>query len=169
MHYFDSGDNLIGNSGWFPLDKQPQWVAVNQVVARVVVEHDTVNAFANDSKGEPFAKWYSIDHMVFSGGSSVASVKSESDLALTQNYPNPFNPSTVIRFNLPSDDRIELAIYNILGQKVRVLAEGEYGVGPHEVEWYGENDLGQKVSAGVYFYRLVTSSANVSKKMIMVK
>jgi hypothetical protein len=169
LHYFDASDNLIGTTPWIYLTKQPQWFAANQVASRIVIEHDTVNAFPNDAHGEPLAKWYSIDHMVFGAAASASGNTGGNAVLLTQNYPNPFNPTTVIRFTLPQADRVELTVYNVLGQRVRVLVDGSVAAGEHEVVWNADNDGGQKVSAGVYFYRLVTSEATVSRKMLLVK
>ncbi len=73
---------------------------------------------------------------------------------LAQNYPNPFNPSTRIRFALPEAGRVQLRIYNEVGQLVRTLANNELAQGWHELYWDGRNHLGQTVATGVYFYRV---------------
>ena len=88
---------------------------------------------------------------------------------LCQNYPNPFNPSTVISFSLPSDDRAEIAIYNVTGQRVRLLVSTEMKAGMHDVSWDGRNDAGNSLPSGIYFYRMRTSSFNEVKKLIMIK
>ena len=69
---------------------------------------------------------------------------------LSQNYPNPFNPTTTIDFMLPSTSIVALRVYNVLGQEVNVLVNGEtMEAGLQEVEFNGNN-----LSSGVYFYRL---------------
>lgn len=73
---------------------------------------------------------------------------------LHQNTPNPFNPATTIRYDLPQDGYVNLAIYDILGKKVRTLVSQKVPTGFHQVEWDGSDDLGSKVSAGVYLYHL---------------
>jgi hypothetical protein len=75
-------------------------------------------------------------------------------LSLSQNYPNPFNPETVIKFGIPTDQQISLKIYSTLGEEVKVLANGHFQQGFHEIIWNGKNDLGKDVSSGVYFYSL---------------
>jgi len=88
---------------------------------------------------------------------------------LYQNFPNPFNPETNISFALPGAFRVQLAVYNILGERVKILADGVFAAGQHELTWDGRNDDGQAVSSGIYFYRLVTSEASLSKKMMLLK
>ncbi len=73
---------------------------------------------------------------------------------LGTNFPNPFNPTTVIRYGLPTASRVELAVYNMLGQKVRTLVRGQEAAAAHSVAWDGRNDAGRSVASGVYVYRL---------------
>ncbi|MBN1997133.1 T9SS type A sorting domain-containing protein [candidate division KSB1 bacterium] len=88
---------------------------------------------------------------------------------LAQNYPNPFNPETSIRFALPVNGSVDIDIFNSVGQKIRTLVSDKMTAGSHEVVWDGRNESGQKVSSGIYFYRLKTAQFNKTKKMIMVK
>lgn len=90
-------------------------------------------------------------------------------LSLAQNYPNPFNPQTAISLTVPEKEFIELAVYNILGSKVRSLMEGDIDAGEHTVVFDGRDDSGNPVSAGVYFYRLKSPSGTLTKKMILLK
>jgi hypothetical protein len=83
---------------------------------------------------------------------------------LTQNYPNPFNPSTTISYALPEDSYVKLTVYNILGQKVAVLANSEELPGIHQISWT------PKLSSGIYFYNLsAVSKSNASKKFFDTK
>jgi len=88
---------------------------------------------------------------------------------LYQNYPNPFNPETEIRFDIPRAGEVELAVFNILGQEVRRLAEGDMAAGNHRVTWDGRDDAGRAVSSGIYFYRLKTGETSLRKKMVLLK
>ena len=83
---------------------------------------------------------------------------------LFQNYPNPFNPMTSIAFNLPRQSSVKLEIININGQIVDVVNNGILPSGFHEIEY----DAGS-LSSGVYFYRLITDNASLSKKMVLLK
>jgi len=88
---------------------------------------------------------------------------------LSQNYPNPFNSSTIIRFSLPSPGRVELDVFNILGQRVNSLAGDFYNAGEHAVYWDGANSAGEPVASGIYFYRLAHGGSAVSRKMLLLK
>lgn len=88
---------------------------------------------------------------------------------LHSNYPNPFNPTTQIKFALPTGGQVRLEIFNILGQNVTTLVDGELEAGYHRVEWNGTDDNGQNVASGIYFYRLTADNFVDSKRMILLK
>jgi len=93
---------------------------------------------------------------------------------LNQNYPNPFNPDTKIQFSLPADSKIELAIYNIKGQKVKQLTDKYYLTGVHSEIWNGKDESGKAVSTGMYFYRIKASIKGKTefaktRKMMLLK
>jgi hypothetical protein len=88
---------------------------------------------------------------------------------LDQNYPNPFNAGTVIKFNLQRPADVNLTIYNILGQRVRTLAEGRMPAGSHTLNWDGRDEKGLDLSSGVYFYRLQAGEQAETKRLILLK
>jgi hypothetical protein len=88
---------------------------------------------------------------------------------LSQNYPNPFNPVTNITYNLPKSGKVELIIYNILGEKVRVLVNENQNTGSYKLTWNGKDDFGRMLSSGIYFYRLKAEQFTSVKKMILMK
>jgi len=86
------------------------------------------------------------------------------------NYPNPFNPSTTIEFSLADNSKIELSIFNIKGQKIRVLANNEFNQGSHSVIWNGDDKFGIPISSGVYLYKLnVNDKTESVKKCLLLK
>ncbi len=90
--------------------------------------------------------------------------------ALDQNYPNPFNPTTTIKYALKEDAKVNLKIYNALGQEVRTLVNEHQNAGFREIMWDGKNNKGSAVPSGVYIYRLVAGSSFVkSNKMMLMK
>ena len=88
---------------------------------------------------------------------------------LSNNYPNPFNPSTIIQYSVPTNGLVSLFVYNILGQRVRTLANSPMAAGQYSVTWDGRNDAGSMLSSGVYFYRLQAGSMAIVKKMLLLK
>jgi len=83
---------------------------------------------------------------------------------LKQNYPNPFNASTTIEYVTRTFGKVELAVYNLVGEKVEVLVDKVMPPGEHTVTW----DAGS-VASGVYYYKLTTSEGAVAKRMLLVK
>jgi hypothetical protein len=83
---------------------------------------------------------------------------------LEQNYPNPFNPSTRISFSIPKSSLVKLSVYNVIGEEIRVLADGFYDAGYHEV-----NFNSQDLSSGVYLYRLQYEGLIQMKKMLLLE
>jgi len=91
-------------------------------------------------------------------------------IALEANYPNPFNPSTTIPFTLSDPTQITLAVFDVSGRLIRVLAaEASYPVGRHELRWDGLDAAGQPAPTGVYFYRLETPARATARPMLLVK
>jgi len=69
-------------------------------------------------------------------------------------YPNPFNPSTIILFTISKETNVNLSIYNIKGQKVKILIHNKLAKGSHSIIWNGDDNKGKSVSSGLYFYKL---------------
>ena len=84
--------------------------------------------------------------------------------SLKQNYPNPFNPVTTIDFYLPEIQRVNLIIYNLLGEKLTVLSGGEYEAGYHSVRFDGSN-----LSSGVYICKLRVGEFTDTRKLMLIK
>ena len=97
------------------------------------------------------------------------------EFSLAPNYPNPFNPTTTISYtiNRTSDGstpkRMRLEVFNAIGQRVKMLVDKIQSPGTYSVEWDGTASDGEKVSSGVYFYRLSREDAAISRKMMLIK
>ncbi|MFC1887187.1 T9SS type A sorting domain-containing protein [Candidatus Cloacimonadota bacterium] len=89
--------------------------------------------------------------------------------ALNGNYPNPFNPTTTISYSINKSDNVSLEIYNVKGQLVKTLVNEYVEAGTQEVIWNGLDDSRNRVSSGVYFYKLNTGDYSSTKKMILLK
>ena len=89
--------------------------------------------------------------------------------ALHQNYPNPFNPETNIGYDLADESMVSLKVYDMKGTLVKTLLNENQSSGHKTIKWDGTSDLGQKVSAGLYLYRIQTESFTSTKKMALLK
>ncbi|MEX1138098.1 MAG: T9SS type A sorting domain-containing protein [Bacteroidota bacterium] len=95
----------------------------------------------------------------------VVSVGPPETFELFQNFPNPFNPSTTIAYQLTTDSRVRLKIYNLLGQEVVTLFDGDRPAGFHQEAWNASS-----VASGTYVYRLIASDAfgkEIMEKKVM--
>ena len=92
---------------------------------------------------------------------------------LSQNYPNPFNPSTTIKFAIPENANVKLRVYNLLGEEIATLFNGDMSAGYHSVDWNASRN-GRQLSSGVYFYSIDATGTSgkkfiSTKKMILLK
>jgi len=88
---------------------------------------------------------------------------------LYQNYPNPFNPVTTLRYNLPQDQMVTIAIYDMMGRTVRNLINRQETAGYKAIQWDSANDAGVSVSAGLYLYRIQAGDFVQTRKMVLLK
>ena len=119
--------------------------------------------------------WTRLSHTVAIAGDPNTAVLEDfsagapDDFALAQNYPNPFNSGTVIRFDLPQSNEIELAIYNIAGQKVATLVKGMRQAGNYAINWDGKDELGTTLATGVYLYELRVGERIENRKLTLLR
>jgi len=134
--------------------------------------HTTKAKIATNSTSNPLTPNYSVRRKAKSQATrftlKVSTEQIERDVPteifLDQNYPNPFNPSTLIPFGIDQDSNVELVVYDILGRKVRTLVTGSRTAGRYEVRFNS-----RELASGVYFYRLVTNSKVLVKKLTLIK
>ncbi len=91
------------------------------------------------------------------------------EYSLSQNYPNPFNPETHIRYSLAHSGRVFIEIFNVLGQKVKILTNDFQPIGSYIVTWNGTDELNRAVSSGIYYYRITVNEFTAVKKMTFIK
>jgi hypothetical protein len=89
--------------------------------------------------------------------------------ALSQNAPNPAAAGTEIRFEVARTSDVSIKVFNAMGQLVRTLENRRIQPGRHSVRWDGTNAVGEKVSSGVYFYKMETAYFNATRKMLVLK
>lgn len=111
-----------------------------------------------------------VDVQLVSGSSvDIHNNKVGSIPVLEQNYPNPFNPITNIRYYLPKKAKVEIGIYNILGQKINTLVDCIMESGYHNVIWTGKDENNNDVSSGIYLYKINTDNFTETKRMVLIK
>ena len=122
--------------------------------------------------------WFGVDDAALNGYRmptsdagmfDVAVVEIPETYALHPNVPNPFNPETTIRYDVPSAGRASLVVYNLMGQTVRVLLDGDQVAGRHEVVWDGKDALGRDVGSGMYLLKMRAGGFAESRKMLLLR
>lgn len=91
------------------------------------------------------------------------------DFVLGQNYPNPFNSGTVIHFSLPVSGHVSLRLYDLLGQEVLRLSEGQRAAGSYRVFWDGTDAGGQPLATGAYYYRLLAGEQVHTQRLLLLR
>ena len=119
---------------------------------------------------DPLSGWVvgSNGLILHTANGGISSVETENKLplgfALSQNYPNPFNPSTKIKYSVPQTSRVQIKVYDVLGNEVATLVNEEKPAGVYEANWNAAN-----LSSGVYFYQIKAGNYVETKKMILMK
>ena len=83
--------------------------------------------------------------------------------------PNPFNATTSLRFHLASASPVHLSLYNLQGQRIRILADAPFNAGAHQVVWDGLNQRGHPAATGLYLARLITPTTPTHTKLLLIR
>lgn len=144
----------------------------------------TLLAYAfHDSTVAPYVKYYYKvqakalnDSTLWTGPDSATGVSGSAaasglplEFGMERNVPNPFTAGTGIRFRLSEPGRTSLRIYNVSGQMVRCLVDGDMRAGEHRAHWDGRNEAGRRVAAGIYYARLTCGSRSAIRKMAFLR
>ena len=89
--------------------------------------------------------------------------------ALLQNFPNPFNSGTIIRFSLPTRERLEVSVFNTAGQKVVTLLAGERQPGEYTLAWDGRDESGKQLATGLYMYKFESDAYLETRKLLLLR
>jgi flagellar hook assembly protein FlgD len=100
-----------------------------------------------------------------------ASLEQVLEFDVRQNYPNPFNPTTTISYSIAERGHVTLQVYDASGHLVRTLIDEEQApqAGGFTKVWNGQDDKGQRVASGVYFFRLSAGNRTLTKKLVVLK
>jgi hypothetical protein len=105
----------------------------------------------------------------FTGGLTDVEQAPRYTTHLVQNTPNPFNPTTRIDFTLAEKGIVRVEVFDVQGRLVAKLLDAEANAGPNHVVWNGLDTNGRMATSGIYFYRLVTPTAELTRKMVLLK
>jgi hypothetical protein len=144
-HVNSLGNSASGNSYTY---------ADNNVVRSVTYDY-TLIAHENDGTQTAYSQIASA---------RLNDVAAPTEFALLQNYPNPFNPSTTISYSLPEASNVKLAVFDLMGHQVALLASGKQTAGTHSVDFNAAT-----LSTGVYFYRLEAGNSTAVRKLMLMK
>ena len=122
----------------------------------------SVQAVDNSFAGGPWAEEQQFSTTITALDEQPEDIPAK--IALEQNYPNPFNPKTIINYDLPITNYVNLSIYSLLGQKVATLVDKEQTAGSYKVEWDARG-----FATGVYYYKLNAGDFQQIKKMVLIK
>ena len=105
------------------------------------------------------------DAVIIDGDESETAV---ARLSVEQNHPNPVRGGTTIGFSLTAPAPVSLRVYDVTGKLGRVVADEEFAQGAHSVAWDAKNENGARVPNGIYFYRLVTPTETIGRKLTVL-
>ena len=127
---------------------------------------DSANVYIGSSSWSQYTAGYFVIkyNQISSPGLVKPFVGGVHSYSLTQNYPNPFNPTTTISFSLPSKSFVSLKVFDILGRDVATIVSEEMSAGNYSRPWNAD-----KMSTGIYFYRLQAGSFTETKKLILLR
>ena len=137
--------------------------------------HTYPGPFAMSSHRFDTPPFVTTDHMGFRVALRMQQLNSKKVIQLPkiinldQNYPNPFNPITTLRYDLPEDGLVSINIYDLMGRSIKSLVNSNQSAGYHSIQWNATNNLGEPVSAGMYFYMIQVGNFRQTKKMVLLK
>ena len=132
-----------------------------------VTNYTGSNIFAVDS--DSLMTFCSDGYFTFLLATSVDSDDLPADYVLEQNYPNPFNQTTWIRYGVAEAGEVGVIIFNMFGQRVRILESGFKEPGYYHVQWDGSDQSGLPVSTGVYFVMMQYGSHRLIRRVILIR
>ena len=90
-------------------------------------------------------------------------------ILIGQAYPNPFNQTTTIPLILPKSEKAMVTVYNLRGQNISWILDGQLSTGQHMISWNGLSENGIPVTAGTYLYAIQFGNTRICKPMVLIK
>ena len=178
-----SGGTATEGTDYLKLPKATYWMHIGKKVDKPLVR--IIDDSVNDN-GETVKVKISNAHLCDDASQTVSITRAEATgtirntelaksvvalqtFALYANYPNPFNAETQMTYALPVAGAVELAIYNVRGQRVRTLVQGVQAAGRYQIVWDGRNDTGAGLASGVYLSRLTSTQGVRVRRLLLIK
>jgi len=151
-------------------DNQSEWNLVVSDFASVTVDLSNVSddwdIYINGINAREVSN-FNLDAGTYKINAAYRFVPSEYSLA--QNSPNPFNPMTSINYYVPAEGPVKIEVYNVLGENLRTLVDDVKTAGSWTARWDGYDNSGNRLSSGVYFYKMTSGSFSETKKMTLMR
>ena len=178
-------ESEINNLG-FNLDRKAPITDWSQIASYIThpelqgqgsVSHQTIYTFTDNTVQENESYDYRLSDVDYDGNvkyhslqlMGVSSTNIPEQFVLDPNYPNPFNPTTKIHYGIPSESKVLLTIFDMLGKEVIRLIDENQDAGYRTIAWNGTDAMGRNVGAGMYFYFLKAGDFRQTRKMILLK
>ncbi len=161
MRLVESEEGIIRLQGSYPITLTAR--GADYVVEELVTDGRSYHVAAGSSVTISNSQLKSVKVVK----STVSMVPSS--FVVEQNYPNPFNPTTTISYSLPSESKVEVIVFNALGQEVKTLVSANQPAGRYTVSWDGTNAQGVSVSSGIYYYQVIAGDHSSIMKMVLMK
>ncbi|MFH2056084.1 MAG: FlgD immunoglobulin-like domain containing protein [bacterium] len=175
VSFYDSEDNLCGrgtisDNGVLPFTPIYRDYPASPTDEGANVD-ETLKIRVNDAPVAQQLVWTArgdrVELLQLSSVSGAATLPDR--FSLGQNHPNPFNPETVISFSLPQSGQVKLEVFNILGERVLVLADELLPAGNYRYTWDGKDSQARRAPSGIYLYRLSAAGLSSTRKMLLLK
>jgi hypothetical protein len=165
------------------LNSDGEYLMIGTVEGQFNTNQRTEYTFTDDAVANGTTYWYILadvdlngvrtEHGPIFATPGLSDGLTPGQFKLYQNYPNPFNPSTTLQLYVPANSdkqsSVKVEIYNVVGQKVRTLFDGNLSAGVHALTWNGESDQGFAVPGGIYFAVLSAGTYTDNIKLVLLK
>ena len=177
LEFFDAGWSQLAKYTSNVVDASATTDMWHELMVTGMVPEGTVNINVGcelwqGPEADAGAVYFDNVGMMITAGDQLSSdteIITPKEFALLGNYPNPFNPVTTLRFDLDYTSKVNVTIYNILGNEIITLQNGELNAGRHALQWNANNAYGQKVPSGLYLYKVTSDNRSLTGKMLLMK
>ena len=167
------------NYGWVPAsdDWKVRWTLLNQADLNSGQNVIEFRNRSNQNRTSSFTRWQLKDVELWkpfnakavAGAKFLGFSRSVVESGLGDPFPTPFNAEVTIPFALAEAGPVQLVVYNLMGQQIRVLADSWLAAGAHRVRWNGRTDMGAEAASGVYWVVLQVSDAVQTAKLALIR